>query len=132
MKTLVDEVEASSKEQAQGIEQISKAVAQMDQVTQKTAANAEESASASEELSAQAQALMAVVERLQAMVGADSGHSAPARKLVSTTRRPVVNPAPANRRLQPATAPSRKPALAAISARSAGEFPLDDSEFKEF
>ena len=29
---LVDEVEASSKEQAQGIEQISKAVAQMDQV----------------------------------------------------------------------------------------------------
>ena len=70
VKTLVDEVEASSKEQAQGIEQISKAVAQMDQVTQKTAANAEESASASQELNAQSQTLMAVVDRLQALVGA--------------------------------------------------------------
>ncbi len=65
VKTLVDEVEASSREQAQGIDQISKAVAQMDQVTQKTAANAEESASASEELNAQSQALMAVVKQLQ-------------------------------------------------------------------
>ncbi len=75
VKTLVDEVEASSKEQAQGIEQISKAIAQMDTVTQRTAANAEESASASEELNAQSQALMAVVERLQALVGASSGYS---------------------------------------------------------
>jgi len=70
VKTLVDEVDASSKEQAQGIEQISKAVAQMDEVTQRTAANAEESASASEELNAQSQALMAVVEQLQGLVGA--------------------------------------------------------------
>src|SRR5579871_3382463 len=70
VKTLVDEVEASSREQAQGIEQISKAVAQMDQVTQKTAANAEESASASQELNAQSQTLMTVVDRLQALVGA--------------------------------------------------------------
>jgi methyl-accepting chemotaxis protein len=72
VKTLVDEVEASSKEQAQGIEQISKAVSQMDEVTQRTAANAEESASASEELNAQSQALMAVVEQLKAMAGAGS------------------------------------------------------------
>ncbi len=82
MKTLVDEVEASSKEQAQGIDQISKAVAQMDQVTQKTAANAEESASASEELNAQSQALMAVVKRLRDLVGADSGDSVTFRKPV--------------------------------------------------
>ena len=94
MKTLVDEVEASSKEQAQGIEQISKAVSQMDQVTQRTAANAEESASASEELNAQAQALMAVVEQLQALVGAGSGHSAKSTKLIPTTRRAAARPAP--------------------------------------
>jgi len=55
VKILVDEVNLGSQEQARGIEQISKAVAQMDQVTQTTAANAEESASASEELSAQAE-----------------------------------------------------------------------------
>src|SRR5450432_2464483 len=69
VKTLVDEVDASSKEQAQGIEQISKAVAQMDEVTQRTAANAEESASASEELNAQSQAVLEVVGRLQSLVG---------------------------------------------------------------
>src|SRR5450432_1882345 len=80
VKTLVDDVEASSKEQAQGIEQISKAVAQMGQVTQKTAANAEESASASEELTAQSQAVLAVVERLQSLVGAGSGSRVPTRR----------------------------------------------------
>ncbi len=71
VKVLVDEVEASSKEQAQGIEQISKAVAQMDEVTQRSAATAEESASASEQLNAQSHALMAVVERLEALVGSN-------------------------------------------------------------
>ena len=131
VKTLVDEVDASSKEQAQGIEQISKAVAQMDQVTQKTAANAEETASASEELSAQAQALMAVVERLQALVGGDSAHLAMSRKLVPTARHPVARPVQISHRLQSAAPGPRRPALAA-AARSTGEFPLDDSEFKEF
>jgi methyl-accepting chemotaxis protein len=42
VKTVVDEVSPDSQEQARGIEQISKAIAQMDQVTQSTAANAEE------------------------------------------------------------------------------------------
>ncbi|MGD0580013.1 MAG: methyl-accepting chemotaxis protein, partial [Bryobacteraceae bacterium] len=44
VKTLVDEVNLGSQEQARGIEQIGKAITQMEQVTQKTAANAEESA----------------------------------------------------------------------------------------
>jgi methyl-accepting chemotaxis protein len=106
VKTLVDEVEASSKEQAQGIDQISKAVAQMDQVTQKNAANAEESASASEELNAQSQTLMAVVNQLRELVGADSGQSDAFGKPVFRKRLTAV--------------------------RNAAEFPLDDSEFREF
>ena len=69
VKTLVDEVNMGSQEQARGIDQIAKAVAQMDQVTQTTAANAEESASASEELSAQAQALNQIVAELEILVG---------------------------------------------------------------
>jgi methyl-accepting chemotaxis protein len=44
----------------------------MDQVTQQTAANAEESASASEQLSAQSQAVMDVVNRLLSLVGSGS------------------------------------------------------------
>jgi methyl-accepting chemotaxis protein/methyl-accepting chemotaxis protein-1 (serine sensor receptor) len=69
IRTLVDEVHLGSQEQARGIEQIAKAIGQMEQVTQKTAANAEESASAAEELNAQSDAMRDIVERLTAMVG---------------------------------------------------------------
>jgi methyl-accepting chemotaxis protein len=132
VKTLVDEVEASSKEQAQGIEQISKAVSQMDEVTQRTAANAEESASASEELNAQSQALMAVVEQLQALVGGGSEHTARARKPVARARAVAARPVQSKPRLRAAVSAPHKAALTGVSARNAGEFPLDDSEFKEF
>ncbi len=133
VKTLVDEVEASSKEQATGIQQISKAVSEMDQVTQKTAANAEESASASEQLSAQSQALLAVVEQLQTMVGAGSGPAAVSRRPESATRPPVTRPVQIARGLPAAKGASRKPALVgAGGGHRTGEFPLDDSEFKEF
>ena len=50
--TLVEEVSLGSQEQERGIEQIGKAISQMEHVTQKSAANAEECASAAEELSA--------------------------------------------------------------------------------
>jgi methyl-accepting chemotaxis protein len=133
VKILVDEVEASSKEQAQGIEQISRAVAQMDQVTQKTAANAEESAAASEQLNAQSQALMAVVEQLQALVGVSSGNGTPARRATAAKRPPAMHAVQIVRGLQAAPkAAARKPALTAAGGPRAKEFPLDDSEFREF
>jgi methyl-accepting chemotaxis protein/methyl-accepting chemotaxis protein-1 (serine sensor receptor) len=74
VKALVDDAEASGKEQALGIEMIAKAVSRMDAVTQRTAASAEESAAASGELYGQSQALMRVVEQLQAMVGVGAEH----------------------------------------------------------
>ncbi|HSM73503.1 MAG TPA: methyl-accepting chemotaxis protein, partial [Desulfobacterales bacterium] len=72
VNTLVAEIAAASREQAQGLEQISTAVGQMDQVTQATAANAEESASASEELAAQAHTLNDMVHDLLTVVGGRS------------------------------------------------------------
>ncbi len=66
---LVDEIATASKEQAEGIGQINKAVAEMDKVTQRTAANAEESASASEELAGQAEEMKAHVAELAILVG---------------------------------------------------------------
>ncbi len=69
---LAHEVSVASDEQSHGIEQVNTAVAQMNQVTQATAANAEESSSASEELSAQAGELMNMVNDLTAMVGGSS------------------------------------------------------------
>jgi methyl-accepting chemotaxis protein/methyl-accepting chemotaxis protein-1 (serine sensor receptor) len=71
VKTLVDEVNLGSQEQARGIQQISKAIAQMDRVTQSTAASAEQGASASEELSAQAEAMDHAVRKLSQLVDDD-------------------------------------------------------------
>jgi methyl-accepting chemotaxis protein len=66
---LVGEIAAASREQAQGIEQVNKAVSEMDQVVQKNVANAEESASASEELNAQAEQMKEFIQQLVAIVG---------------------------------------------------------------
>ncbi|MFO7931511.1 MAG: methyl-accepting chemotaxis protein [Thermodesulfobacteriota bacterium] len=50
IESLVDGIDAASSEQAQGIEEINRAVADMDRVTQQNAAAAEESAGASREM----------------------------------------------------------------------------------
>jgi methyl-accepting chemotaxis protein/methyl-accepting chemotaxis protein-1 (serine sensor receptor) len=78
VKTLVDEVSVGSEEQARGIDHIGSAILQMEQVTQKAAANAEESASAAEELNGQSDLLKDIVQRLILIVGggqsAGAGH----------------------------------------------------------
>jgi len=66
---LVDEIAAASQEQTQGIEQVNKAVAEADKVTQKNAATAEESASAAEEMNGQAERMKGLVAELAALVG---------------------------------------------------------------
>jgi methyl-accepting chemotaxis protein len=76
VKGLVEEVSVASRHQAQGIDQVSQAIAQMERVTQNTAATAEESAAASEELTAQAEGAMAILDRLEQLVG--TGAEAPA------------------------------------------------------
>ncbi len=81
---LVGEIAAASQEQAQGIDQVNTAVAQMDKVTQQNAANAEESASASEELSAQAESMDQAVQELVNLVG-----GAASRNQQFSSRRPA-------------------------------------------
>jgi methyl-accepting chemotaxis protein len=66
---LVDEIATASEEQSHGITQVNTAVAEMDKVTQSTAASAEESAAASEELNAQAEQMKVYVRDLVAVVG---------------------------------------------------------------
>lgn len=74
----VAEIAAASSEQAIGIERISKVMADLDEVTQRNAATAEESASASEVMDAQAEGLRGFVGDLVAMVGASG--SSPAHR----------------------------------------------------
>ena len=66
--SLVAEIATAAREQAQGIEQINAAIAQMDKVSQSNSASAEESASAAEELDAQAETLKDLVAKLRLLV----------------------------------------------------------------
>ena len=122
VKTLVDEVNVSSQEQARGMEQIAKSVSQMDKVTQQTAANAEESASAAEELSAQARAMQAAITKLQELIGSEET-SSPRRRQVrpaSSDQTAAVDPFAGAAKLS-------APPVPAFSSRSAEEeFPLED------
>jgi len=66
---LVAEIAAASNEQAQGIDQLNNAVADIDRIVQQNAGNAEESASASEQMKAQAEKLKGIVGILVRLVG---------------------------------------------------------------
>ena len=71
VKCLVDEVSLGSQEQARGMEQIARAVLQMQQVTQTTAGNAQDGASAGKELNGHADALRTLVHEMREMVGSE-------------------------------------------------------------
>ncbi|MFP5213378.1 MAG: methyl-accepting chemotaxis protein [Acidobacteriota bacterium] len=93
---LIGEIAAASREQAQGIDQVNRAVTEMDKVTQQNAANAEESASASEEMNAQASQMKTFVVELADLVGGherQKGNGEGSRRKVAvrpTTARPPV------------------------------------------
>jgi methyl-accepting chemotaxis protein len=66
---LVGEIAAASHEQSQGIDQVNKAVAEMDKVIQSNAANAEESSAASQELNLHAGDLQTFIGDLSGLIG---------------------------------------------------------------
>jgi methyl-accepting chemotaxis protein len=70
--TLVAEIAAAAKEQAQGITHVGVAMTQMDKVTQGNAASAEQTSSAADELSGQARRLQDAVEHLHALIASTS------------------------------------------------------------
>ena len=94
---IVAEIAAASKEQASGIDQVTKAVEQVSTVTQQNAANSEESSSAAVELSSQA-------EQLAGLVGTFRIDAAGARQKAVDSALGPRSPAAAKARLR---APSR-------------------------
>lgn len=65
---MTKEVEAASAQQDQGIEQVNKAIIELDSVVQANAAGAEETASSAEELQSQVQSLNEIVEKLISII----------------------------------------------------------------
>lgn len=142
--TLIGEIAVASKEQTQGIEQVNKAVAEMDKVVQRNAANAEETASASEGLSSQARELELTVGRLEELVGASTagkGKSGGARPAQTGDLKSGKGPAvTAQKRAQTGSAKqvaqqvARKthPAVRGSTTRPELAIPLDEKELREF
>jgi len=94
VKGLIEEVSVASREQSQGIGQVSHAIAEMENVTQTTAATAEEAAAASETLNAQAGETMTVVKALNAMVTGTEDRARSGRAVSRTTKRATVTTLP--------------------------------------
>ena len=126
---IMAEIEAASREQTQGIEQINQAITQMDQVTQQNAALVEEAAAAAASLQEQASGLSQVVSvfRLESedrQLASSSFHS-PVRpsagkrdvqhKQPPSLKRGIAAPAPTTRKTTP-------PAPQMAAAGAAGEW----------
>jgi methyl-accepting chemotaxis protein len=122
MDTLVVEIAKASVEQSQGLEQITKAMSEMDRVTQANAATAEESAGVAHELSTQSVQLGVAVQQLNAFSGIAS------RIEDATPIRPRLSPAAAPGAPARAPAPpvARMPApagqTAAVKPKVEGDF----------
>jgi methyl-accepting chemotaxis protein len=138
VKSLIDEISLSSQEQAKGIEQVTKAVIQMEQVTQATAANAEESAAAAQELNAQSETLVAVVNDLKAIVNGNADTTASGRRPAGIAKKAQLKrpAAPSQRKQDYSTNLSKLQSTVSFqpsdkSSVSPDGFALD-SDFTEF
>lgn len=89
---LVSEIAAASQEQAQGLDQVSQAVAEMDHVIQQNAAKAEASSAVAAQLDAEAEGLKSVVNELARLAGKAGSHTAPTgeTRKASLTTDPAV------------------------------------------
>lgn len=123
---IMNDIAAASHEQSSGIEQVSRAITQMDEVTQQNAALVEQAAAAAESLEEQARALTQSVSIFQ-LAGVSQPREADA----------VRPPAPEVRRRQPQAAlPHREPVRfdPGMNSRekSKQNFANDEDEWAEF
>ncbi len=140
VNTLIAEITAASKEQAQGIEQVNTATSEMDKVVQQNAADSEESASAAEELSAQAEEMEKIVAELAAMVsGSRNGNGNGHKRQITgggfdDSRVKKIHyeqkPAKAGKKLLGKLRPSKMQSPNQPKAHQV--IPLDEDEFKDF
>ena len=117
--TLMGEIASAGKEQSAGIEQINKAIAQMDQVVQMNASLVEEATAAASSMASQAEDLARSVARFR--VSDDAPHAP----------HPAA-PAPHAAAPTPTIARTPRPAVPAKPTRPALKVVGDESEWQEF
>jgi methyl-accepting chemotaxis protein len=119
---LFEEIALASNEQAQGVEQINRAVTEMDKVTQRSAAMAEECASASQELRAQAEQTQQFVGELVLLVdGAPKTESPPPKPAAGPTMIRVRPQQPARVVAKKGILNERRPSLQAPDRDEEGD-----------
>jgi methyl-accepting chemotaxis protein len=129
---LVDEIATASQEQAHGIAQINRAVAEMDKVVQQAAYGAESSAAAAESMHSEVNQLKTQMETLAGLVGAEinisgahvssigsKSHFAPVAKTAVRKPGTAVARAGSKAPVKALPAPVRKTASAGAPARKA-------------
>ncbi len=129
---LLAEIAAASREQSQGIDQINKAVGDMDKVTQQNAAHAEESAAAAVELSSQAGRMQEMVGRLLDLIGGKGSEVKIAREAPSASAGHALG---THREAGESNRPRKTPQVPEMKNASRGAeriIPLEKQEFKDF
>ncbi len=138
---LIDQIAAAALEQAQGVDQVNHAVAQMDQVTQQNAASSEETAAASAGLTAQIGELHATIGTLTHLVygrpvdGNGSSRPKPTVSGPTPQPRPRMAARPARPQLPGPGARQPSPATTADNARIMrpdSVIPLEGDDFGDF
>ncbi len=120
---IVSEIAAASAEQSAGIDQVNKAVMQMDEMTQQNAALVEEAASASKAMEDQAQDLAKVMSFFNTGAATDARAKTPdAPRKAAPSQKPATPKQPQQAAARPAPKPAKQAA-----ARPAGE-----EEWEEF
>jgi methyl-accepting chemotaxis protein len=127
----VQEVAASSREQATGVAQVNKAMGQVDQVTQRNASAAEELSTTAEEMAQQAETLRQLIGFFRVAGMEEAGWSQrPAARAFSAPQSPAPAPPAAPRQEAPPAAVARA-AHGGNGSVLAGAAP-DDRDFTRF
>jgi len=142
---IVAEIAAASREQSSGIEQVNRAIMQMDELTQQNAALVEEATAASQAMAEQVRGLNHMLDRYS--VNESSGTAVPVQRSASHAKSTAAAARPPGGRPErrgahrPWTNESKAPEAAASAARrsvaqvakgSNGADPKGDTEWKEF
>jgi methyl-accepting chemotaxis protein len=119
---IMGEISAASTEQSQGIEQVNRAITQMDETTQQNAALVEEAAAAAESLQDQAASLSQSVAVFRTGAGNSGGGQLTASAAFMNRGTPPVRALPGQPRSLPSPA---KPSRALPSSRQSGASDVD-------
>jgi methyl-accepting chemotaxis protein len=129
---IVAEIAAASREQSSGIEQVNKAVMQMDEMTQQNAALVEQATAASQSMADQARDLSKMMDRYQVSDSGSAGRAVRSEPAVSARpeRRSVNRPFSGKPRV-----PAKPTAVASVEAPAARRKAVansGDADWREF